>query len=128
QFVGWQLQSRETDELKLALDTRHQDVQAAEVERQARADQVRREHQQALAAQQDAAKAYRDALASAKKAIEDKDFLVRVPGPERATPGAPNEWRVETGSTRDPTAPPRKGEGAGHGQTKTEQARETCRN
>ncbi|MCE9530738.1 MAG: alpha-2-macroglobulin [Planctomycetes bacterium] len=35
------------------------------------------------------------ALAEARKAVESKGFIVRLTGPERAQPGAPNEWRVE---------------------------------
>jgi hypothetical protein len=35
------------------------------------------------------------ALREARKAIESKRFIVRLSGPGRAQPGAPNEWRVE---------------------------------
>jgi len=35
------------------------------------------------------------ALGEARKAVEDKQFIVRLSGPEHAQPGAPNEWRVE---------------------------------
>jgi alpha-2-macroglobulin-like protein len=125
QFVGWQLQSRETDQLRLALDTRHKEVQTAEAERATRAEQVRREHQQAVAAQEEAAKAFRQALANAKKAIEDRDFLVRLTGPDRAIPGAPNEWKVETVGTRDRAARPSRVEVAVKDGTNTELTRET---
>ena len=33
-------------------------------------------------------------LAKARKAVEDKQFYIRLTGPERAQPGAPNEWEV----------------------------------
>jgi hypothetical protein len=125
QFVGWHAQSHQTHDRKLAMDSRRQELREAERDRQARADQVRQEHQQAIVAQGEAEKAYRAALAGAKKAIEDKDFLVRVTGPDRAIPGAPNEWRVETVSTRDRTALPRKVEVAVKDRTNTELARET---
>ncbi len=39
---------------------------------------------------------YRDAHESARKAIEDKDFVVRLTGPEHIQPGAPNTWQIET--------------------------------
>jgi len=35
------------------------------------------------------------ALTDARKAVDDKQFIVRLSGPEHAQPGAPNEWRVE---------------------------------
>jgi hypothetical protein len=38
---------------------------------------------------------FQQALEQARKAIQDKQFVVRLSGPERAQPGAPNEWRVE---------------------------------
>lgn len=37
---------------------------------------------------------FANALAQARKAVEDKQFIVRLSGPDRAQPGAPNQWHV----------------------------------
>ena len=42
------------------------------------------------------AKQYIAAHEAAKKAIEEKDFTVRVTGPTHVQPGAPNKWQIET--------------------------------
>ncbi len=38
----------------------------------------------------------RTAHESARKAVEDKEFVVRLTGPEHVQPGAPNKWQIET--------------------------------
>lgn len=51
-----------------------------------------------LAAQGEHAKLEKEfdaAIAEARKAVQDKQFIVRFTGPERAQPGAPNEWTID---------------------------------
>jgi hypothetical protein len=88
---------------------RQADLEKAERERNsfvavynARRDQAARDEKQAEQIKQQAEdengellKQFDAALASARKAIEEKQFIVRLSGPERAQPGAPNEWQVE---------------------------------
>ena len=48
------------------------------------------------------------ALADAEKKIENKGFIVRLTGPDRAQPGAPNEWRFEMYRRNSQMVMPRK--------------------
>src|SRR5262249_47524855 len=96
QVVGWHLQSLETDRVHAILADNQQAAGKSETEFNARREKVLKDHQEALAAQREAEKNYHLALENARKAIEQKDFMVRLTGPERIQPGAPNEWRIET--------------------------------
>jgi alpha-2-macroglobulin-like protein len=125
QFAAWYAQSSETESRRLAMNSSREELKRVEAEQQARKEQIRTEHRDAVAAQQAAEKAYGEALTSARKAIENKDFLVRLTGPERAIPGAPNEWKIETLNTKQQFAQPRKLEVIVKDQKDTELARET---
>src|SRR5262249_23708453 len=96
QIVGWHLQSGATETLTLARADRQQVTNKLEAELDSRRATVRKEHEQAVAAQREAEQKYHLALENARKAIEQKDFMLRLTGPERIQPGAPNEWRIET--------------------------------
>ena len=50
----------------------------------------------ALAAEAELVDLYRTALESARRAIAEKDFVVRLTGPAHIQPGAPNTWQIET--------------------------------
>ena len=78
QFVAWNAQSAQTDELRVAMKSRQEDVRKAEAEQTARREQVKKEHEQAVVAQKAAEQAYRDALAAAKTDVDRKEFLVRA--------------------------------------------------
>jgi hypothetical protein len=125
QFFGWYWQSREVRELKVAADTRRDNVRRLEQQHQARREEVGKEQEQATAAHRAAAQAFRDALASARKAAEEKDFLVRLTGPERPQPGAPSEWKIETVTKDGRPAAPRKVEVVVRDQKDGELLRET---
>lgn len=125
QMVGWFAQSSETDALRVALKDRQNDLQRLEAEQRDRRERLRKEQAEAVAAQTAATAAFRDALAAARAAIDEKDFLVRLTGPERAAPGAPNEWRVETLNKQGGFALPRKMELIVKDQKETELVRET---
>lgn len=125
QFVGWYAQSSETESLRLAMARSREELKEVESEQAARRDQIRKEHEGAVAALAAAEHAYRDALTKAQVDIDKKDFLVRLTGPARAVPGAPNEWRVETLDKQGRFALPRKLELVVKDQTGTELARES---
>ena len=48
------------------------------------------------AARDQSATKLQESLAAVRKTIDQKDFAIRLTGPSRVQPGAPNEWRVET--------------------------------
>jgi alpha-2-macroglobulin-like protein len=125
QFFGWYAQSREARDLKVAADSRRDELRKVEQQHQARLEEARKEQEQAIAAQRAAEQAFRDALGGAHKAIEDKDFLVRLTGPEHAPPGAPSEWKIETVTKDGRPALPRKVEVVVRDQRDNELLRET---
>jgi hypothetical protein len=125
QAIGWIAQSSETDSLRVAMNARRNDLKQAETDLAARKAQIKQEHDQAVAARKAVESAYREALANAKASIDGKDFLVRLTGPERAVPGAPNEWKVETLDRHGRPTLPRKMEFVVKDQANTELARET---
>ncbi len=96
QLVGWYAQSSETESARVDARTAHESVKTLDTEHQAAREAIRIEHDRAVAAHQAAKTAYLDALASARKAIDQKDFVVRLRGPDRIQPGAPNEWLIDT--------------------------------
>ena len=69
---------------------------AFEAEQAALQKESRKDAAAAEAAEGELLKLYRAAHESARKAIEDKDFVVRLTGPEHIQPGAPNKWQIET--------------------------------
>ena len=60
-----------------------------------RRDLAARELKAATEEHEEIEKNFATAIADARKAIEDKQFIVRLSGPERAQPGAPNQWTVD---------------------------------
>lgn len=125
QFLGWYVQSQDAAEKKVALHKQREAVKQLEAEQKARREAVRKEHEQAVATQQAAEKAYQEALAAARKAIDQKDFVVRLTGPERVQPGAPNQWRIDTLSKTGGYAAPKTLEVVVKDQKDTELLRET---
>jgi hypothetical protein len=125
QIFGWLAQSSQTDSLRVAMNARRNELQQAEKDLAARKAQIKGEHDRAVAAQKAVEFAYREALANAKASVDGKDFLVRLTGPERAVPGAPNEWKVETLDRHGRPTLPRKMEFVVKDQANTELARET---
>jgi alpha-2-macroglobulin-like protein len=122
QFVGWSAQSRETDTLRTALNSSRADLQKLESETHARQSQFKSEYGRAVAANNAAETAYRDALAAATDHI---DLQVRLTGPDRAVPGAPNEWQVETINKQGTATFPKKLELVVKDQKDTELVHET---
>src|SRR5262245_15414244 len=96
QLFGWYRQSRATEDKRVARIDLQADVGKLEYELDSRRNAVLEEQTAAARAQQEALRSYQQALADARKALEQKDFLVRLTGPERIQPGAPNEWQIET--------------------------------
>lgn len=108
QFSGWYAQSREVKDRQLALADRRKDLEAAEAERAVLRAAAQKEFDAAAAADAAVAENYDAALASARQAIEAKDFVVRLTGPARVQPGAPNEWQITAVSRQGVFALPKK--------------------
>lgn len=96
QFLGWVVHARETEQYLAKSKQLQDEVTTAKADHQAQRTAVERELTNAREAQEAALKNYQDALMNARKAIEQKDFMVRLVGPSRVQPGAPNEWQIET--------------------------------
>ena len=108
QLVGWYLQSQEVDYWTQAVAERKADVAAAEEGARVARAAVQKDVETAAATEQEVAKGYAAALQSAQKAIEDKQFVVRLNGPPRIEPGAPNTWEISTLNTSGTFALPKK--------------------
>jgi len=96
QFFGWYRQTQETEQKQLALNEKRNTLAKLESDHQSQRDAISKEKEDANAAFMAAQTAYRDAIASARKTAGLKDIVVRLTGPDRVEPGAPNAWTIET--------------------------------
>ncbi len=96
QFTGWYLQKEDVAAKTLAAKQAEQLLADSRAASKARTESVMTAASEAETAQVALAKNYSDALQAAAKAVQQKDFVVRLTGPARVQPGAPNEWRIET--------------------------------
>jgi hypothetical protein len=108
QLFGWYAQSRETSDLKIALNDRRAELGKAEEQQKAQRDEYRQRHDEAVAAHKAAEKAYEAALDGAREAIDRQEIHVRLTGPARALPGAPNEWLIEALTRKGTLAAPKR--------------------
>jgi hypothetical protein len=125
QFIGWYAQSHETEQLRLAARDSKERVRKLEADEQAKRDSIRQEQERAVAAHQAAEKAYVDALTNARNAVAQKDFVVRLRGPDHIQPGAPNDWLIDTLTKQGTFGAPKKIEVAVKDQKDTDLLRET---
>jgi len=96
QFVQWGDKSRDAKNAKLALDTSRVEATRLMNEQEASRATARKALEEATAQEQDLTRKYQAALEAARKAIEAKEFVVRLTGPDQIQPGAPNKWQIET--------------------------------
>jgi hypothetical protein len=96
QLIGWAIASNEESSSQRALDASREQLEKAQAEQQAKQIEQRKELDDLIAAERKLASEYKTALNDALKAISEKDFLVKVTGPEHIEPGAPNKWQIET--------------------------------
>ncbi len=73
-------------------DTEHKEYVAASNARRATVEQSEKSAQAEFTSIESE---FQTALAKAREQVESKQFIVRLTGPERAQPGAPNDWRVD---------------------------------
>jgi hypothetical protein len=100
QLFGWFATSRETNQARVALDDTRGRVARAELHQRSQRNDYLQKVERAAVERNSAEDALRQALAEARQAVNEKEFLVRLNGPDRAQPGAPNEWQIEA-LTRD---------------------------
>jgi hypothetical protein len=96
QYAGWRSRSNEVAEKEAAVKASQEELARAQAEQAAAQQEARRQLDAAVAEEGRVVEGYRQALESAKKAIEEKDFVVRLTGPAHVQPGAPNKWQIET--------------------------------
>ncbi|HEY1188653.1 MAG TPA: alpha-2-macroglobulin family protein [Gemmata sp.] len=96
QAYGWHTRSREVARAEAATEARRAELAQAQAEQAAGRQEQRKPLDLKLAIESDLARQYTKAQEDARKAIEEKDFVVRLTGPDHVQPGAPNRWVIET--------------------------------
>jgi alpha-2-macroglobulin-like protein len=96
QASNWYDKSRAANDLSRARDKTAHDLAKLQADNKAATDAARSDLDTTTANEQTLTQQYRDAIANARKVLEDKDFTVRLTGPANIQPGAPNSWKVET--------------------------------
>jgi hypothetical protein len=96
QGFAWASYSRDVRNAELALNASKARVEELKAEDAAARKATRKDVDAAEAAEAALAKQYLAAHEAARKAIEEKEFTVRVTGPTHIQPGAPNKWQIET--------------------------------
>ena len=103
QYVGWQSRSGELRDRELALQVSLGELSVVQAEQAAAQAETRKHVDAALAAEAEVRKQYRAAHESARKAIADKDFVVRLTGPAHVQPVRRTSGRSKR-STTGPSA------------------------
>ena len=96
QLANWYEKSRDAQAQQAARDKTKAELANLQAEQKAAQDASRAELTRSTAAEQALTRASQEALQNARKVLEDKDFSVRLTGPARIQPGAPNSWKIET--------------------------------
>src|SRR5262245_21034348 len=99
-FIGWWNQTAEVDAAHARYEQIDRDIKALV----ARHESDRRKVQDALATAElthnDVLGDWATAGSKAVATLAEQDFFVKLTGPERPQPGAPNEWKIETLDTQ----------------------------
>jgi len=96
QFSGWYRQSRAVAQAQHNLDESRAELARLQADQKSAEEAARKDITAAAAAQEKLARDFVATLEAARKAIEAKDFVVRLTGPAHIQPGAPNKWQIET--------------------------------
>ncbi|WP_020468994.1 alpha-2-macroglobulin family protein [Zavarzinella formosa] len=125
QFTGWYFQKQEVLQAQQKVGEADRLLAEARQESKSRTEAVEKAAKEAETAQAELVKNYQDAIFSARKSIEQKDFMVQLSGPARIQPGAPNEWRIQTLNKQGGYTLPKKLEVVMRDQNNRELLRET---
>ena len=96
QFVAWRSRSRDVRDRELALQSKRDALAAVVAEQAAVQKETRKPLDAALAAEAELRNRAWAEREKARKAITEKDYVVRLTGPSHVQPGAPNKWQIET--------------------------------
>ncbi|QJX00640.1 alpha-2-macroglobulin family protein [Frigoriglobus tundricola] len=96
QLYTWRERARTVRDAEVAVATAQRELARVKAAQDAALEESRKPVEAALVAERELLERYRAAQTSARKAIEEKDFVVRLTGPEHVQPGAPNKWQIET--------------------------------
>lgn len=95
-FVTRARASHEAIASRTKLDSSREQFTKAQEAQKIGQPQLRQELDAAIELERKLAREYQSTLRDALKAIAEKEYLVRVTGPETIEPGAPNKWQIET--------------------------------
>ena len=95
QLFNWVAASRDAKEKLAARDTAKAEYERLQAEHKIAQDAARQKLDAATAAQQEVGTKFGAEMAAARKILEEKNFTVRLTGPARVQPGAPNTWHIE---------------------------------
>ncbi|MFM8272576.1 MAG: alpha-2-macroglobulin, partial [Gemmata sp.] len=95
QLFNWVAASRDAREKLAARDTAKAEYERLQAEHKIAQDAARQKLDAATAAEQEVGTKFGAEMAAARKILEEKNFTVRLTGPARVQPGAPNTWHIE---------------------------------
>ena len=95
QLVNWVEKSREANDKQATLIAAKGEYDRLQVEHKTSQDAAQKTFKDATDAEQAVAIKYSAEMAAARKILEEKNFTVRLTGPARIQPGAPNMWQIE---------------------------------
>ncbi|MBN9120568.1 MAG: alpha-2-macroglobulin, partial [Planctomycetes bacterium] len=96
QFVAWRSKVGDVRDRELALQSKRDELNRVLAEQAAAQKESRKDLDAALAAEAELRARAAAEYERARKAITEKDFVVRLTGPAHVQPGAPNKWQIET--------------------------------
>ncbi|QEG31859.1 A-macroglobulin complement component [Gemmata obscuriglobus] len=96
QVYGYAARARDVARAEEKIAERRAELARVQAEQAATREEQRRPLAAALAREAELAQEYTTARNDARRAIEEKEFVVRLSGPTHVQPGAPNKWTVET--------------------------------
>src|SRR5262245_26859919 len=108
QIQGWYTKSREARDTQQALDTSRAELTKLQDEQKTAQQEARKDYDKATATVKEVTEEYLAALKSARDAIKEKDFAVKLTGPAHIQPGAPNKWQIETRNHQGQISRPKK--------------------
>ncbi len=95
QVVNWVEKSRDAKAKQAALTATKTEYDRLQAEHKVAQDAAKKSLNEAEAAEKETGIKYHAAMQAAQKILEEKNFTVRLTGPARIQPGAPNTWQIE---------------------------------
>lgn len=96
QVLNWKVAHDDFKQIELTKKAAEESYNQAREQLNKKIEQIEKENQLSNAEIEKISAEYEKALADLRETLQKKEFFVRLSGPARAQPGAPNEWLVET--------------------------------